>query len=51
MCESVEPEVSVFYFDEEILLQFTLARGFEEDVGIGMNIMSPLCYAARATQN
>lgn len=44
MCESVERKVSVFYFHWETLLQLTLARDFKEDVQIGKNIMSPLCW-------
>lgn len=44
MCESMEPTVSVFYFYLETWLQLTLARDFKEDVQIGKNIMSPLCY-------
>ena len=51
MCESMEPKVSISYCYYETLLQFTLARGFKEDVGIGRNVMSPLCYASMATQN
>lgn len=42
-CELVDPKVSVFYFYWETLQQFTLAKCFKEDVGIGTNIMSPLC--------